>query len=132
MSDISKKKEMVFYPDFLFREGIAAAIMVVAVIAVALLLPMKVGDPADPSDSSFKPRPEWYFMAPFLLLKLFPPSLEMVPTVIGPVLTIVILIALPFADRNPEQSPRKRPVAMVLMSAAVVLTVLFTVLGIVL
>ncbi len=130
MAENTNKKQMMFYPNFLFREAVAALIMVIIVVAMALLMPMKVGDPADPSDSSFKPRPEWYFMAPFYLLKIFPSSLEVIPTVIGPILTFVFLLILPFVDKNPEMHPKKRKLAMSLMGGGVLLTILFTVLGV--
>lgn len=126
----TNKKQMIFYPNFLFREAVAALIMVIIVVAMALLMPMKVGDPADPSDSSFKPRPEWYFMAPFYLLKIFPSSLELIPTVIGPILTFIFLLILPFVDKNPEINPKKRKLAMSLMGGGVLLIILLTVLGI--
>ncbi len=123
-------KQMVFYPDFLFREAIAALIVVIVVIAMALLMPMKMGDPADPSDSSFKPVPEWYLMAPFYLLKLFPPSLEIMPTVIIPLLTFIFLLIMPFVDKNPEVHPKKRKLAMLLMGVGTLLVILFTVIGV--
>lgn len=129
MAENTNKKQMVFYPNFLFREAVAALIVVIAVVAMALLMPMKMGDPADPSDSSFKPRPEWYFMAPFYLLKVFPSSLEVIPTVIVPILTFVFLLIVPFVDKNPEMHPKKRKLAMSLMGGGVLLTILFTVLG---
>lgn len=130
MTENTNEKQMVFYPNFLFREAIAALVVVIIVVAMALLMPMKVGDPADPSDSSFKPRPEWYFMAPFYMLKIFPSSLEVIPTVIGPILTFVFLLILPFVDKNPETHPKKRKLAMSLMGGGVLLIVLLTVLGI--
>ncbi len=130
MNDNTKDKGMVFFPDFLFREAIAAFIMVAIIIGLAFVYPMKTGDPADPSDSAFKPRPEWYFMAPFYLLKIFPSSLEVVPTVIGPALLFLGLMIFPFIDRNPERSPLKRPIAMTVMVAGVIATVAFTILGI--
>ncbi len=129
MQSENTKKEMVFFPNFLFREAVAALIMVAIIITLALMHPMKTGDPADPSDSAFKPRPEWYFMAPFYLLKIFPSSMEVVPTVIGPALLFLGMILFPFIDRNPERSPLKRPVAMTLMVVGVIATVAFTILG---
>ncbi|HTG00739.1 MAG TPA: hypothetical protein VK654_09155 [Nitrospirota bacterium] len=130
MSDDSKDKEMVFYPNFLFREAVAALVIVALVVAMALIFPMKVGDPADPSDSAFKPRPEWYFMAPFYVLKVFPSSMEIVPTVILPVGLLVLLMVFPFFDKDPERRPSKRPVAMMLLAVGVISTIVFTVLGI--
>jgi quinol-cytochrome oxidoreductase complex cytochrome b subunit len=124
------KQPMVFFPDFLFREAIAAAIVVIAVIGLSLAFPMKVGDPADPSDSSFKPRPEWYFMAPFYLLKIVPAKLELIPTVVAPTVIILFLIIMPFLDRQPERRPSKRPLAMALIGGGLCLTIAFTILGI--
>lgn len=119
----------VFFPNFLFREAVAALIIVILVVGLAMVYPMKVGDPADPSDSSFKPRPEWYFMAPFYMLKIFPSSLEIIPTVIAPGIIFLTLLVFPFFDRNPERRPKKRPVAMALMGAGVLATIIFTILG---
>jgi menaquinol-cytochrome c reductase cytochrome b/c subunit len=130
MSDKKKDTEMVFYPDFLFREAVAAFIIVAFVVVLAFVLPMKVGDPADPSDSAFKPRPEWYFMAPFYLLKVFPASMEILPTVVLPVLLFVGLIVFPFFDKDPERSPAKRPWAMTIVVLGVIATVVLTILGI--
>jgi quinol-cytochrome oxidoreductase complex cytochrome b subunit len=130
----SSKKDpnriMLFYPEFLFKEAVAALIVVAVLITLCFVFPMKVGDPADPSDTSFKPRPEWYFMAPFYILKIVPSSLEIIPTVFGPAVSFLLLVLLPFLDRNPETSPKKRPVAIALLIVSVVLTVLFTVLGV--
>lgn len=130
MNNDVQEKEMVFFPNFLFREAVAALIIVAIVVTLALMYPMKVGDPADPSDSAFKPRPEWYFMAPFYLLKVFPASLEIVPTVVGPALLFIGLMIFPFFDKDPERSPRKRPMAMSLMVVGVIATVALTILGI--
>lgn len=130
MKEEGKQKQMVFYPDFLFREAVAALIVVVAIVALSLLVPIKVGDPADPSDSSFKPVPEWYFMAPYYALKLFPASLEVVPAVAVPSLAFVLLVVLPFIDRKEERRPKRRPLSMALIGSGVLMTALFTMLGI--
>ena len=130
MKENNGPRQMVFFPDFLFREAVAAFIVVAAIIALSLLSPMKVGDPADPSDSSFKPVPEWYFMAPYFMLKLFPSSLEIVPTVLTPGLLFLALLIWPFIDKKEERSPKKRPVSIAVMAIGVLVTIAFTVLGI--
>jgi len=128
--DTNTEKQMVFFPDFLFKEAVAALIMVIAVVALALFLPMGMGDPADPSASAFKPKPEWYFMSAFCLLKLCPSSIEIVPTVIGPTLGFLFLTIMPFLDRRPERSPKKRPLAMTLTVCVAIATIALTVWGI--
>jgi ubiquinol-cytochrome c reductase cytochrome b subunit len=129
MTEQPKEKEMVFYPNFLFREAIAALLVTALVVALAFMHPMKVGDPADPSDSAFKPRPEWYFMAPFYLLKVFPASLEIVPTVLLPLVLFIVILTFPFFDTNPERNPAKRPAAMLIMALCVAAVVALTILG---
>ena len=124
------KKEMIFFPNFLFIEAIAAIIVFAAIVSLAFFIPMAMGDPADPSASAFKPRPEWYFMSAFYLLKLCPSSLEVVPTILGPAVGGAFLILMPFIDKHPERSPRKRPIAMILTALIAVSVVGLTVAGI--
>ena len=47
------------------------------------------------------PRPEWYFLVLFQLLKYFPGPLEPVATMVIPGLVCGFLLALPFLDRGP-------------------------------
>ena len=78
---------------------------------------------ADPSDATYVPRPEWYFLSLFQLLKYFPGQLEPVATVVIPGLVVGGLLALPFLDRRPDRHPLKRPLvvaAFALLGAAVV------------
>ncbi len=69
-------------------------------------------------------------MSLYQLLKYFPGKLEIIATAIIPSGGIIALLLLPFIDRNPEQRPFKRPVAMALMVLAVVAIILLTVIGI--
>jgi len=129
-NETKTEKPILFFPEFLFKEAVAALIVVVAIVALAVFLPLGMGDPADPSASGLKPRPEWYFMSAFYLLKLCPSSIEIIPTVVGPAVGGAFLILMPFLDKNPERSPKKRPIAMALTLGAVVVVVAFTFLGI--
>ena len=124
------EKQMLFFPDFLFKEAVAALIIVIAVVALAVFLPIGMGDPADPSDSAFKPRPEWYFMSAFYMLKLFPSSIEIVPTVIAPTIGLLFLIFMPFIDKNPERRPGKRPLAMGITVVVIISLIVLTLMGI--
>ena len=64
---------------------------------------------ADPSDATYVPRPEWYFLSLFQLLKYFPGPLEPVATIVVPGLVVGGLLLLPFLDRRPDRHPLKRP-----------------------
>jgi mono/diheme cytochrome c family protein len=67
---------------------------------------------ADPTDATYVPRPEWYFLALFQLLKYFPGRLELVASLVIPGLTGLALALLPWIDRGPARDPRKRPVVL--------------------
>lgn len=74
---------------------------------------------ADPSTTSYHPRPEWYFYFLFYLLIIFSnPQLVVLGTIIVPTVWLVMLLAWPFVDRKKERRPSRRPIAM----AAMVLT----------
>lgn len=129
-SDIEHSEE-IFYPSFLFKEIVVMMLIFILVaIILALVFPVGLGDPADPTDNLFVPRPEWYFMALYQLLKFFPGKLEVIATAIIPAGGIVLLFLLPFFDKNPEKRPLKRPIAMVLMFLAVTAIMSLTVIGI--
>ena len=121
----------IFYPSFLFKEIVTMMVIFILVaIILALIFPVELGDPADPTDNLFVPKPEWYFMSLYQLLKYFPGKLEIIATAIIPAGGIIILIILPFIDKNPENRPSKRPVAMAVMFFAVVVFVFLTIIGI--
>jgi mono/diheme cytochrome c family protein len=76
--------------------------------------------PANPTDSSYIPRPEWYFLWAFQLLKYFPGKIEGIAIVALGLLIFGGLFGLPFFDRNPRRHPRNRPIATVVMALIVV------------
>lgn len=121
----------IFYPSFLFKEiFVMMLIFVLVAIVLALVFPVGLGDPADPTDNLFRPRPEWYFMSLYQLLKFFPGKLEVIATAIIPAGGIILLLLLPFIDKSPEKRPLKRPFAMTVMILAVLAIVALTVIGI--
>jgi mono/diheme cytochrome c family protein len=85
---------------------------------------------ADPSTTSYHPRPEWYFFFLFYLLVIFSnPQLVVLGTIGLPTLWLIMLIALPFVDRRRERRPSRRPVAMGAMVLVSIMLLSFTYLG---
>jgi quinol-cytochrome oxidoreductase complex cytochrome b subunit len=122
--------EEIFYPSFLFKEIIVMMLIFILVsIILALVFPVGLGDPADPTDNLFVPKPEWYFMSLYELLKFFPGKLEVIATAIIPSGGILILFLVPFLDKSPEKRPRKRPISMIAMLIAVAAITALTVMG---
>lgn len=101
-----------FYPAQVFRDTVAifAAFAVLFVMAVAAHVPLE--QLADPTDTTYIPRPEWYFLFLFQSLKLFSGPLEVVGSVVLPGLAILALILVPFIDRSQMVKVTRRTVAI--------------------
>ena len=118
-----------FYPDQLFEDGVAILILFGVLAAMALFVPVPTEDIADPTDASYDPRPEWYFLFLFQLLKYFEGPLEVVGTFVIPTVAIVLLFLVPFLTRKERLPLRKRPVALAITSLSVLSLISLTVLG---
>ena len=95
-----------FFPNFILIEALAALAMFVVIVVVASLAGPSLEPAANPASGGYVPRPEWYFLWYFELLKLFRGGLEPVGTFILPTLAVLAGFLLPFMDRRP---PKTRP-----------------------
>lgn len=113
---VLKSQGKPFFPYAIFHDGIMACITMLVIIVMAVYLGAELGPKADPTTTSYVPRPEWYFFFAFELLRIIkPPELVVLASVGIPTICMVLLILLPFFDLGPERHPLKRPVAMVTM-----------------
>jgi ubiquinol-cytochrome c reductase cytochrome b subunit len=105
---LQKKK---FYPQQAFKDTVAifAAFVILFVMAVAVRVPLE--RLADPTDTSYIPRPEWYFLFLFQTLKFFDGPLEVVGSVVLPSLAILALLLTPFLDRGQVMRVTRRTLA---------------------
>ena len=108
----TKRGGMRFWPDIVGKDIIASFVVVLALLILALAFGAPLDAPADPTDTSYVPRPEWYFLPFFQLLKLFPGSLESTIAIGVPLLLVIALLGLPFFDRGSRRNLRHRPIAM--------------------
>jgi ubiquinol-cytochrome c reductase cytochrome b subunit len=118
-----------FYPvhavkDTIVIAGVFALLFTMAAVEKAPLMAM-----ANPSDASYVPRPEWYFLGLFQLLKYFPGKLEPVGAIGIPTVVIALLFLLPFLDNRPERDPRARPRVSAVVTLVVVAVSTLTWLG---
>ncbi len=74
--------------------------------------PKQLGPKADPSDTHFLPRPEWYYIPVFQYLKYWHGSTAVMGILVLPGLLGTLLVALPFFDRSLERRPWKRPISV--------------------
>jgi mono/diheme cytochrome c family protein len=79
---------------------------------MAIILGAEQGPKVDPTTTTYTPRPEWYFFFLFELLRVIkPPWATPIATVGLPTLFMVLLLLLPFYDRNSERRLERRPIA---------------------
>jgi ubiquinol-cytochrome c reductase cytochrome b subunit/menaquinol-cytochrome c reductase cytochrome b/c subunit len=89
-----------------------AVIVMLAIILMSLTLGAELGPKADPTTTTYVPRPEWYFFFLFELLRVIKPaSLVPLATIGVPTICMILLFLLPFYDRGPERRPERRPIA---------------------
>jgi ubiquinol-cytochrome c reductase cytochrome b subunit len=117
------------FPNQLFKDSIFILIIFIALAAFAVMFPAPLEPQADPTDSSYNPRPEWYFYFVFQMLRIFEGKFEVVGTIILPTIAVIALILLPFLDRNPERAPQKRVLMMAVAGFAIVTISVLTVMG---
>jgi ubiquinol-cytochrome c reductase cytochrome b subunit len=110
-SSESKASGVRFWPDIIAKDVIVAMLVVLLLVVLGRYAGAGLEPPADPNDASYTPRPEWYFLPFFQLLKLVPGSMESVVAVGVPTVLLVALLLLPFFDRRSQRSFRHRPVA---------------------
>src|SRR5207344_1934517 len=110
--ELLKKKGKPFFPYAVLKDSTMALLVVAVVIAMSIVLGAEQGPKADPTTTTYVPRPEWYFFFLFELLRVIKPAvLTPVATIGIPTVCIVLLILLPFYDRGPERRPERRPIA---------------------
>src|SRR5918995_170365 len=109
---ILKNQGKPFFPYAVAKDGAMACITLGVIITLAVVLGAELGPKADPTTTTYTPRPEWYFFFLFELLRVVkPPALVFMATIGIPTICLVLLLLLPFIDRNPERHPARRPIA---------------------
>jgi menaquinol-cytochrome c reductase cytochrome b/c subunit len=107
-----KQKGKPFFPYAVAKDSVMAVIVVASIVLMALIFGAELGPKADPTTTTYVPRPEWYFFFLFELLRVIKPAMLTPLATIGvPTIAMVLLFALPFYDRGPERRPERRPIA---------------------
>ena len=109
-----------FYPVQVFKDTVAIfiAFAILFLLAAAVRVPLE--QLADPTDTSYVPRPEWYFLFLFQTLKMFAGPLEVVGSVVLPSLAVLTLILVPFLDRGRMVKVTRRTFALAFVALAAI------------
>ena len=101
-----------FYPRQVIVDAIFALVIIAVLAGLAHFIPFELGPKANPADTHYLPRPEWYYIPIFQWLKYWPGALSFLGVVVIPGLVAFFFASLPFVDRRMERRPWKRPIAV--------------------
>lgn len=130
----AKQKGVKFWPDIIYKDIIVTALLFMFLVLLATFLGVANEPKADPSDATYLPRPEWYFLFLFKFLAIYGQipvlgKIEFLAAVIVPGIAVGLLFLLPFLDRSPHRHFSKRGLALAVMTLLVVTIVALTIIA---
>jgi menaquinol-cytochrome c reductase cytochrome b/c subunit len=111
---VLKSQGKPFFPYAVAKDAGMAVVVMAVIILMSLILGAELGPKADPTTTTYTPRPEWYFFFLFELLRVIKPAaLTPLATIGVPTICMILLFLLPFYDRGAERRPERRPIATI-------------------
>jgi ubiquinol-cytochrome c reductase cytochrome b subunit len=101
-----------FYPRQVILDAVFAVVLIGVLATIAMKIPMDLGPAANPADTLFLPRPEWYYRSGFQWLKYLSGHWSLIGGILFPALLAVIFAGVPFLDRRLERRPWRRPIVI--------------------
>ncbi len=121
-----------FFPYAMFHDTVVNLIVVLVIVAMAIIWHATAGTinqahptgqygwlgelyqtKANPAVQATEPRPDWYFLFLFELLRIFKTPWQLIfATIIVPTMMMVLLVAWPFIDRGRDRRLSRRPVGV--------------------
>ncbi len=118
-----------FFPHWVVVDAMLGLILLALLIYLSWNWRAPLEFPADPTSTDFIPRPEWYFLFLFQMLKYFPGPLEPIAAVLIPLIVVGSMLLLPFVDRSEERRPWRKPITTTVALFYVVMIVILTLLA---
>jgi menaquinol-cytochrome c reductase cytochrome b/c subunit len=111
---ILKNQGKPFFPYAVFKDSVMAAIVLLMIVFLALMFGAELGPKANPTTTTYVPRPDWYFYFLFEVLRVMKnvPKFTPMATIGVPTICMILLFLLPFYDRSPERRIERRPIAL--------------------
>nr|QNV11692.1 cytochrome b [Phyllodromia melanocephala] len=127
----SNMSKIPFHPYFSFKDIVGFTIMLMMLTLLTLINPYLLGDPdnfipANPLVTPIHIQPEWYFLFAYAILRSIPNKLG---GVIALVLSIAILVILPFSHMSKFRGIQFYPVNQVLFWILLTTVILLTWIG---
>jgi ubiquinol-cytochrome c reductase cytochrome b subunit len=118
-----------FFPSQAAKDLTMAIAVGIVLVVLAVKGAPALEAPADPTSSNYVPRPEWYFLGLFQLLKYFPGKLEVIGALVVPGLAITLLALLPWIDPGKSRAWRDRRLTLVAFAGGLAAVATLTTLG---
>nr|QNP09764.1 cytochrome b [Ochthebius sp. IBE<ESP> AN76] len=120
-----------FHPYFSFKDLFGFILMMMSLIMLTLISPYMLGDPdnfipANPLVTPIHIQPEWYFLFAYAILRSIPNKLG---GVIALIMSIAILIFLPFINMKKMQSNNFYPLNKLMFWNLLTIVILLTWIG---
>lgn len=113
-----------FYPHYLFEIVLVIFIIIDLTLILSLTMPKELGRQIN-FQVAFQPKPEWFFLWLFELLKYFPGKSAVIGAVILPVGFIAMFSMIPFIDTG----KRGRIKAYICMTIVLLSFIIFNILS---
>ena len=97
-----------FWPEVITDDTKIALLVLLILLGLIIVFGIPSGQRADPTDTAYIPRPEWYFLFLFQLLKYFPGNVEWVGVLFIPGIFVLLMFLVPFLSSSSERRPLKR------------------------
>jgi mono/diheme cytochrome c family protein len=111
-----------FWPDIIAKDVVVGTGVIIVLVLLGMFAGAPLEAPADPTDASYVPTPEWYFLPFYQLLKLVPGSWESAVAVGIPLAIVLVLLLLPFFDTRSTRSIARRPAAAFMLGGIAITT----------
>nr|YP_009447611.1 cytochrome b [Carabus lafossei]ATY70049.1 cytochrome b [Carabus lafossei] len=127
----SNTDKITFHPYFSFKDMMGFIMLLMLLTILTLLNPYYLGDPdnftpANPLVTPIHIQPEWYFLFAYAILRSIPNKLG---GVIALVMSILILMILPFSNNSNFQSLKFYPINQILFWSFFIIVILLTWIG---
>ena len=111
---VLKNEGKPFFPYAVTKDAVMSCIVLAVIIFLSLLFGAELGPKANPTTTTYVPRPDWYFFFLFEVLRVMRnvPKFTPMATIGVPTICMILLFLLPFYDRSPERRIERRPIAL--------------------
>lgn len=114
MEERLTNRDKKFYPDYLSEILIVIFLTLGIVFILSMLFPPSMGREIN-FVTAYQPKPEWYFLWLYQMVRYFPGEWAFIGTVVIPLLAIALLLYIPYIDRGSTKTRRIANICFVIL-----------------